>query len=87
MEDREGKNKFWKGILIGALGNSALWTDCRYGGRRDLGSWGRMTANQLGAASLAEKRERGRRRGREGISGGLSICLRSGLSLRIWRAL
>ena len=53
MEDREGKNKFWKGILIGALA-TALFGLIAVTAAAGIWIMGRMTANQLGAASLAE---------------------------------
>ena len=53
MEDREGKNKFWKGILIGALA-TALFGLIAVTAAAGIWIMGRMTANLLGAASLAE---------------------------------
>ena len=81
------KNKFWKGILIGALANSRSLGLIAVTAAAGIWIMGRMTANQLGAASLAGKREprTAARKGRNLRR--LSICLRSGLSLRIWRAL
>ena len=49
MEEREGKNKFWKGIVIGAL-VTAFFGLIAVTAATGIWLMGRMTANQLGAS-------------------------------------
>ncbi len=49
MEEREGKNKFWKGIVIGAL-VTAFFGLIAVTAATGIWIMGRMTANQLGAS-------------------------------------